>query len=172
MIDGLTYGTVTKVLIQYRGPFWGDRDWNGTLLTDLPFTCAWESTLGHQELETRILTVYTGANRGAEFSALPDEERIASAIAQIEQVFPGSSRRVIAARTTAWRNEPFTQGGYLIFKPGDVTAHWQTLREPAGRLYFAGEHTAVNQGYMEGALESGERVASETVVTRVGRLAD
>jgi monoamine oxidase len=59
----------------------------------------------------------------------------------------------------AWLNEPFSQGGYTLFKPGDVTAHWQALREPVGRLYVAGEHTAVHQGYMEGAVESGQRVA-------------
>ncbi|HUM68391.1 MAG TPA: FAD-dependent oxidoreductase [Chloroflexota bacterium] len=40
-----------------------------------------------------------------------------------------------------------------------MTAHWQALREPVGRVYVAGEHTAVHQGYMEGAVESGQRVA-------------
>lgn len=36
------------------------------------------------------------------------------------------------------------------------------LREPVGRLYFAGTETATEwSGYMEGAVEAGERAARE-----------
>ncbi|MBI3244226.1 MAG: FAD-dependent oxidoreductase [Chloroflexi bacterium] len=158
MLNGVTYGAVTKVLIQYRKRFWGEGDWNGSLLTDLPITCIWEPTR-NQRGAGRILTVYTGAAGGAEFSAMSDDDRIALAIAQVEQAFPGSARHVAAGRTMAWRNEPFSQGGYASFAPGEVMAYWETLRRPAGRLHFVGEHTAVHQGYMEGAVESGQRVA-------------
>jgi monoamine oxidase len=40
-----------------------------------------------------------------------------------------------------------------------VTAHWETLQTPAGRLFFAGEHATPIQGFMEGAVESGQRAA-------------
>jgi monoamine oxidase len=162
MIDNLAYGSVTKVMIQYQGRFWGDGDWDGSLLTDLPISCTWGAT-PFQDDAPNILTVYTGADYGTAFSALDDDDRIAAAIAQVETVFPGSAARVVAARTIAWRHEPYSQGGYLTFAVGQVLPHWDTLRQPAGRLYFAGEHTAVNQGYMDGAVESGQRVASELI---------
>ena len=44
-----------------------------------------------------------------------------------------------------------------------VTAHWKTLFEPAGRLFFAGEHATPIQGFMEGAVESGQRVIATTL---------
>ena len=37
------------------------------------------------------------------------------------------------------------------------------LKEPAGRLHFCGEHTAVSNRGMEGAMESGERAALEVM---------
>jgi monoamine oxidase len=50
-----------------------------------------------------------------------------------------------------------------VYEPGQVTAHWQVLREPWGRVHLAGEHVAACTGYMEGALESGENVAARIV---------
>ena len=162
MMNSLAYGSVTKVMIQCQGQPWDDKDWNGSLITDLPIACTWGAT-PLQDETGGILTVYTGAEYGTHFSDLDDDDRIATAIAQVDTVFPGSAAHVVAARTIAWRDEPCSQGGYLTFGVGQVLPHWNTLRQPAGRLYFAGEHTAVNQGYMDGAVESGQRVAGELI---------
>lgn len=159
-LNGLNCGPVTKVMIQYRRRFWEDVNWRGSLLTDRPITCTWQPTIT-QPGESGILTVYTGAKAGADFSAMGERERIETAVTQLDQLFPGSAALVSHTRTMAWLNEPFSLGGYTLFKPGDVAAHWQTLRERAGRVYVAGEHTAVHQGYMEGAVESGQRVAQQ-----------
>ncbi|GIK54874.1 MAG: FAD-dependent oxidoreductase [Chloroflexi bacterium] len=160
MFSNLHCGPVTKVMIQYRRRFWEDVNWRGSLLTDRSITCTWQPTIT-QPGESGILTVYTGAKAGADFSAMGERERIETAVTQLDQLFPGSAALVSHTRTMAWLNEPFSQGGYTLFKPGDVMAHWRALREPAGRVYVAGEHTAVHQGYMEGAVESGQRVAKQ-----------
>lgn len=159
LMAGLTYGKVTKVLIQYSRRL-SELGWSGRVLTDLPITCTWHPT-ERQAGVADIVTVYTGARAGAQFSALSDEARIRTAIEQVEQVCPGSAACVIAARTIAWPNETYTQGSYAAFGLGEVTACWEGLRRPVGRLYLAGEHTAVHQGYMEGAVESGQRAARE-----------
>ena len=39
----------------------------------------------------------------------------------------------------AWSNEPRYGGSYAVYQPGQVTAHWQVLREPWGRVHLAGE---------------------------------
>ncbi|NJN54592.1 MAG: FAD-dependent oxidoreductase [Anaerolineae bacterium] len=157
-LQGLNCGPVTKVMIQYRRRFWEEAQWRGSLITDLPMTCTWQPTIS-QRGQSGILTVYTGAEAGAAFSAMGEQERVQTAVAQLDQLFPGSAQLVSHTRTMAWLHEPFTQGGYTVFRPGDVSAHWATLRQPAGCIYLAGEHTAVHQGYMEGAVESGQRVA-------------
>jgi monoamine oxidase len=86
-------------------------------------------------------------------------ERIRVAVSEIEKLFPGSSDLIECTATIAWPNEPYTRGSYAAFAPREVTAHWKTLFEPAGRLFFAGEHATPIQGFMEGAAESGQRVA-------------
>jgi monoamine oxidase len=151
--------------VHYGARFWLEQNWHGNLSTDLPITCVWNATRQTTK-DGGLLTVYTGATHGATFTALNDATRMAEALAQVEQAFPGGGRWVRAARTIAWANEPLTQGGYVFFKPGTVMEHWERLRAPMGRVHVAGEHTAVHQGYMEGAVESGQRAARE-IMARV-----
>ena len=48
--------------------------------------------------------------------------------------------------------------------PGALTAFGPALREPAGRIHWAGTETAdANIGYFDGAIQSGERVAGDIV---------
>lgn len=162
MVQEISYGAVTKVLIEYRRRFWKDKGWNGRLASDGPIVYTWHAT-SHTEGEHGILTVYTGGGPGERFAALPDEERMRVAVSEVEKVFPGSSELVEHTATVAWPNELYTRGSYMALAPGQVTAHWPTLFEPAGRLFFAGEHATALQGFMEGALESGQRVAANII---------
>jgi monoamine oxidase len=166
MVHELTYGAVTKVLIEYRKRFWEDKGWNGRLATDTPIGFTWHAT-SHVESEHGILTAYTGGAPGANLAALSDAERIRVAVADIEKLFPGSSDLIEHTATVAWPNEPYTRGSYAALAPGEVTVHWKTLFEPAGRLFFAGEHATAVQGFMEGAVESGQRAAA-TIIARAG----
>jgi monoamine oxidase len=167
MVDELSYGSVTKVLIEYRKRFWDEQRWNGRLVTDAPIVYTWHAT-SHVEHEHGILTVYTGGDPGARLAALTDNERIRVAVAEIEKIFPGSSDLIECTATMAWPNEPYTRGSYAALAPGEVTAHWKTLFEPAGRLFFAGEHASAIQGFMEGAVESGQRAAATIIGSRAG----
>jgi monoamine oxidase len=162
MVNEVSYGAVTKVLIQYRQRFWHDRGWTGRLATDAPIVYTWHAT-SHIEEEHGILTAYTGGEPGAKMSALSDVERTHAAVSEIEKVFPGSSELIEHTATVAWPNESYTRGSYMALAPGEVTAHWRTLFEPAGRLFFAGEHATPIQGFMEGAVESGQRAAATII---------
>lgn len=162
MVDHVSYGAVTKVLIEYRKRFWIDRGWNGRFATDAPIVYTWHAT-SHMEAEPGILTAYTGGGPGERLAALSDEERMRVAVAEVEKVFPGSSEWIEHVATVAWPNEPYTRGSYMALAPGQVTAHWPTLFEPVGRLFFAGEHASAIQGFMEGAVESGQRAAAKII---------
>jgi monoamine oxidase len=158
IMDEISYGAVTKVLIEYRRRFWNERGWNGRLTTDAPIVLTWHAT-SHFEHERGIITAYTGGAPAEKLSAMSDEERIDTAVSEIERLFPGSSGLIENVSTIAWINEPFTRASYMALAPGEVLKHWKTLFEPAGRLFFAGEHATPIQGFMEGAVESGQRAA-------------
>jgi len=166
MVNEVSYGAVTKVLIEYRKRFWNERGWNGRLTTDSPIVITWHAT-SHFEHERGILTAYTGGEPGVKLSALSDEERIDVAVSEIEKHFPGSADLIENVATVAWLNEPYTRASYMALAPGEVLQHWQTLFTPAGRLFFAGEHATAIQGFMEGAVESGQRAAANIITSGV-----
>ena len=62
-----------------------------------------------------------------------------------------------------WTSEEWTRGCYAaLFTPGTWTQLGPALREPVGRIHWAGTETAtVWCGYMDGAVQSGERAAAE-----------
>ncbi len=165
LVNEISYGAVTKVMIEYRKRFWNERGWSGRLTTDAPIVMTWHAT-SHFKHERGILTAYTGGGPAVKLSAMSDEERIETAVAEIEKHFPGSSKLIENVATIAWLNEPFTRASYMALAPGDVLKHWKTLSQPAGRLFFAGEHATPIQGFMEGAVESGQRAAREIMGAR------
>ncbi len=65
----------------------------------------------------------------------------------------------------AWSADARFGGSYAVFRPGEVTRYWDVLRRPHGRIHLAGEHTATFTGYLEGAIASGEIVATRLLGT-------
>jgi len=58
--------------------------------------------------------------------------------------------------------DPWARGSYAAYAPGQYTRYYGYVGKPEGAIHFAGEHTALaNQGFLEGAVASGERAAEE-----------
>jgi monoamine oxidase len=68
-----------------------------------------------------------------------------------------------------WQDEPFALGGFAYFTPGQLTTLLPIARRAEGRIHFAGEHTSLWHGWMNGALESGRRAAREVHLALRGR---
>ncbi len=63
-----------------------------------------------------------------------------------------------------WTGGPATRGSYAFYRVGQYTAFGGAEGERSGNCHFAGEHTSIDaQGYLEGAVESGERAAREVL---------
>ena len=74
----------------------------------------------------------------------------------------GSAESNLASHLVRWNDDPWVRGGYAFFDPEFPPSGRDLLARPRGRVFFAGEHTAIRwQGYMNGALESGARAAAE-----------
>jgi monoamine oxidase len=84
-------------------------------------------------------------------------------LGQIEPVLPGISQYWNGKATVDfWAGYPWTLGSYSYWKVGQYTKFSGAEGERSGACHFAGEHTSVDfQGYLNGAVESGERAASE-----------
>jgi monoamine oxidase len=64
---------------------------------------------------------------------------------------------------TAWWTQEWSRGCSMAhFTPGTLTKYGRLLREPFGRVHWAGTETAtISHGAIDGAVRSGERAASE-----------
>ena len=81
-----------------------------------------------------------------------------------------SETEVIASHSTTWEDDRWAGGGYAYFSPSFDPSLRRWLSVPAGRILFAGEHTSLEwQGYMNGALTTGQRAAME-VLALAGRI--
>jgi monoamine oxidase len=131
--------------------------------TDLPFQACWETSRGQSGTHA-ILTNFTGGKQGLAIGKGPLQDRAHELVAQADKVFPG----VAAAYTgkavrQIWPTYEWTQGSYTCMRPGEYQRYYRALVEPQGRLIFAGEHTADEFGFMNAAVETGERAAKQVL---------
>ena len=171
-IDELGMGTNAKVLMQFERRPQSFGDWNGYLVSDAPFLYTWESTLGEPG-RSSIVTTYFGGRSGAAGLAAsgphaPTVEREVrrnlTSLGQDGAMGLGGIRRGFGGRawTDRWVSDPWARGSYAAYLPGQYTRYYGYVGKPEGAIHFAGEHTALaNQGYLEGAVASGERAAAE-----------
>ncbi len=61
----------------------------------------------------------------------------------------------------AWQRDKYTQGAYAFYRPGQWFTLKPILARPHGKVLFAGEHLAEWQGFMEGAVVTGEAAAEQ-----------
>ena len=95
------------------------------------------------------------------------EERKAAVIGCFARYFGDRARGARAFAEPGWGADVFSRGGYAgIAPPGFLTDHGPALREPVGLIYWAGtEKTTAWTGYVDGAVESGERAAWEVLAS-------
>lgn len=80
---------------------------------------------------------------------------------ELKRIRPSTEGHVEISRRISWGSDPFAQGAYHYFAPGQIRGFQQQMSKPWGRIHFAGEHTAIAASGMESALESAERVVKE-----------
>ncbi|HUG22236.1 flavin monoamine oxidase family protein [Piscinibacter sp.] len=174
-IDGLDYGTNSKMMIGFTGRPWFERlGCNGGSYSDLPnHQNTWETAPSTAAFGVRgVITDYSGGNRGARLDPAKLQTEAGAFLQDLETVWPGTtalasrdSQGRVLAHLENWVRNPLFKGAYTNNQPGYFTGLEGHYAKPAGeRLFFAGEHTDSfynYQGFMEGALLSGARAADQ-----------
>lgn len=162
-LDGIPYIDATRTFVQLDRAFWYDEGVAGTASTDLPVGTVFRQPFGDAAGpdQRAILEGYTVASAASRQAAMSDDELVEEVVRDLEKIHPGLREHVEGAVVKAWSRDPFAAGHVSWPGPGDVTAHLAALQRPHGRVHFAGEHTTVLRGTMEGALRSGIRAATE-----------
>lgn len=104
---------------------------------------------------------FLNSNVALEIDKLKQEDAVALVTKTLEDMRPSLKGALDFSYYWTWVNNPYAGGAYAYWKPGQITDFANNLGDPIGRIHFAGEHTAVMNRGMEGAMESGERAAFE-----------
>ncbi|HTO16210.1 MAG TPA: FAD-dependent oxidoreductase [Edaphocola sp.] len=182
-IAELGYGNNTKIILGYDGLPWRSKENNamGYLFTN-DMTNGWDASVNKTENNPNgAYVAYFGGDYSQKLcdqsfknpmappshvwrTELP-KERVNGFVDELDKIFKHSKEKFQGKHVFVnWIEYPWVKGSYSCYKVGQ----WSTISgwemEPVGNFFFAGEHCSeMFQGFMNGAAETGRRVAISVV---------
>jgi monoamine oxidase len=160
----LPAGSVLKVYAAYEEPFWRADGLNGQAVSDSgPVKVTFDNS--PPSGTPGVLMGFLEANEARAWARRTADERRQAVLDCFVRYFGPRAASPTEYVERDWMAEEFTRGCYgAHFTPGVWTAYGHALRTPVGRIHWAGaECSPVWNGYMEGAVRSGEATADEVV---------
>lgn len=152
--------SVVRQYVQVPGRPWRRVNPSGIAVTDTPIMY-----VNHQSCTQPgprgILESYSSGTHARWWMSLAPQERLRALDRQLDEVYPGVTRRVLARAVMDWDADPHARGAYAAFEPGALRRQLPALRGRHGRLWFAGDALSPLPGWIQGALERGHEVAEE-----------
>jgi monoamine oxidase len=162
-------GTESKCFVVYDKPFWREEGLSGQAFTDLnPSYYVIDNSPPDGSLGVLLAFIGTaGSGPGLTWSdAILDnrDARRAAFVDNLTTLFGPKAASPINYVEKDWSHEPWINGCIATRAPGTLTRYTTALRDPVGRIHWAGTETGVEYGgYMNGAVDAGERAAKEVV---------
>jgi monoamine oxidase len=160
-VSTLPAQAMTQVYLAHRSNFWEADGYTPSLFTDGIAGMVAAARNGADPDEVTSFTAWTLGPNASRLDALPPAEAGRLVIDQIETIRPAAKGQLELLGIKSWGTDPFARGGWVYFRPGQVARFAATMGAAHGRVHFCGEHLGRVSRGMEGAMESGERVAEE-----------
>jgi monoamine oxidase len=162
-VNTLDSQVINQLHIVAKKPFWNDDGINPNMFTNSLCGMVVAEHKGERPEDVTSLTAWIRGHQAAWMDQTDEREAVAAVIADIERLRPAARGQLDVVEYKSWYRDPFSAGDWAVWKPGQVSAFATQVAQPHGRIHFCGEHTAVANRGMEGAMESGERVALEVM---------
>ncbi len=165
-IKQLNYANTLLAHFEVLKPYWGKQPpslWTDTRLERLFAT----DLVGRGSASN--LTVWITGENARYFSGMEPEAQENALLAELQNIYPAAEGALKLRTVVDWSKDPHSRGTWAAWLPGQISDYLGKMAEPAGRLFFAGEHTALTNTGMEGAMESAERAVAE-IVAASGKL--
>jgi len=161
----LQYARITKTAVLCSERFWHQqREYGYSVCTALASDFVFDSTFG-QAGQMGILCSYSIGDKADDIASAPAHDLKNWIVEDVSNANGcGWTREKIAQTAVdierqAWQENAYTGGAYAFYRPGQWFSVRPALRRPFKRVFFAGEHIAEWQGFMEGAVETGVAAA-------------
>jgi monoamine oxidase len=158
-IREMTYVSMTKVMLQNETRHWEQQGLSGFVQTDTNSEVwgpSWD-----QPTQRGILQLYQEGKMADDLDRMAPEERLHSAAVSLKKIFPGLKPDFNKSTSYSWKLDKFSCGAHAEAHPGQLYSWYPSAATVEGRIHFAGEHTSDMPAFMQGAITSGHRAASE-----------
>lgn len=162
LLKHMPMGNLMKCDAVYSKPFWRAAGRNGFgIATDGPTRAVFDNSPPDSDLG--VLLAFVGGDTWRRYGLETHAQRRAAMLGGFAQMFGDQALHPLDFIEHDWNREPWTGGGPVaIMGPGTMTAFGRSIREPHGRVHWAGTETSTYwTGYMDGAVRAGERAADE-----------
>jgi monoamine oxidase len=157
-------GAVIKVMAVYDTPFWRDAGLSGQAASDrLPLSVVFDNSPSSGS--PGVLLGFLEGRHATDAAALSTADRRKLVLDCFTRYFGDRAGRPEHYVEQDWTAERYSGGCYGAFTtPGTLSRFGTALRRPVGSLHWAGTETATRwTGYMDGAIEAGQRTAAEVL---------
>jgi monoamine oxidase len=164
-IQELQYMAAARCYFQTRTRFW-ERDPLGPLGglnlvgSDTMAGRVWNTSSQQTDPRLGMVHAYMLDTEALEFAG-HGNRRVSATRKLMRQLLPDLRGQIVGVAHKAWQEDPWAGGGFGSPQPGEMRWMFPAMRHIEGRIHFAGEHTSLWVPWMNGALESAERVAAE-----------
>jgi monoamine oxidase len=158
-------GSLMKIEAVYEEPFWRAEGLSGiSLMTDGPIRSTFDNT--PPSGSPGVFFGFVGGAASRDWPHRTPEERRAQVLENFAMVIGERALQPLDYFEVDWPAEEWSRGGPVAYVPtGVLLDYGSTIREPVGPIHWAGTETATFwNGYMEGAVRSGERAAREVLL--------
>jgi monoamine oxidase len=172
LLERLSAGWSWKFALVYDEPFWRSDGLSGqTLAMGCPLTISIDAC--GATVPPGILNTFAVGPHAHALAELDPAERRRTVVAAMAMRFGPKATAVRDFVEQEWAGEEWTRGCFMgRYAPGVMTQLGHLVREPVGRVHWAGTETSpVMNGFIDGAVRSGERAAEEVVAAEGSRRA-
>jgi monoamine oxidase len=160
LLQRFPQGSVIKCHAVYDRPFWRDQGLAGQIVSDShPVRVTFDNS--PPDGRPGVILGFIEGQDARAYARKPGAERRAAVLANFAAYFGSAALSPTSYFEMNWSAEEWTRGcygGYL--PPGVLLDYGPAIRAPVGRIHWAGAETAtVWNGYMDGAVRSGESAA-------------
>ncbi|NEA34922.1 NAD(P)/FAD-dependent oxidoreductase [Streptomyces sp. SID13031] len=166
LIKRLKYLPAARIYFQTKSRFWtkdplGPLGGLNLVATDTPVGRIWNTSSQQDDPALGMIHSYLLDTDATDFAARGPFRRTEEKRRQFAQLLPGFKGQEVAVASKIWQDDPWVGGVTAHVQPGDLQWSFPAMRRAEGRIHFAGEHTSLWIAWMNGALESADRVVGE-----------
>lgn len=157
-INALQYARINKNIFLFKDRFWKDESFD--LITDTPVHYFYHGTKNQPSTKGALIS-YSIGDKGDVISKQSDEFRANLMQQSLQPGFPDIKNKILKQLNYYWGEDEFSKGSYAVYGKGQWFGVQPVLKRSFLHTHFAGEHLADWQGFMEGAVVTGEEAAGK-----------